>query len=130
MQLTHATTLFERLGGTPAVELAVELFAQRVVSDPRLATSYRGVELARLKLHQTEFLTEVLGGPRSGGYAAGASRYLSMPADARQFDIVTGHLIHCLDDLGVGAEMIAEIFCEVALRKFDSTPTGERLPLN
>jgi hemoglobin len=57
------TTLYERLGEAPAVDAAVDLFYDRVLSDGRLAKFFNGVNIETQKGKMKTLLTMVFGGP-------------------------------------------------------------------
>ena len=109
MSAVTAPTLFERLGGAASVDAAVGPFYERVLADPELAPFFAGVDLRRLRAHQRAFLAMVLGGPRGyqGRGLADAHRHLAI--GDRHFDLVAGHLEAVLTDLGVPAELTAEV---------------------
>jgi hemoglobin len=56
-------TLYERLGGRPAVAAVVETFYERVLADARIAGFFTSVDMQRQKNKQRAFLTMVFGGP-------------------------------------------------------------------
>src|SRR5262245_49676415 len=56
-------TLFDRLGGTVAIDAAVDVFYGRVLADPELAPFFARVDLRHLRAHQRAFLAMALGGP-------------------------------------------------------------------
>jgi hypothetical protein len=57
------SSIFEAIGGLPALEVAVERFYERVTADPELASFFVGMDLHKLKYHQIAFLGQALGGP-------------------------------------------------------------------
>ena len=56
-------SLFERIGGVPAIKAAVDLFYTKVLADPALAPYFATTNLARLKARQNAFFITALGGP-------------------------------------------------------------------
>ena len=56
-------TLYERLGGEPAVGAVVNEFHDRVLADDRVAGFFDDVDLAEQRSHQTKFLSAVTDGP-------------------------------------------------------------------
>ena len=62
----QAASAYERLGGRPAVRSVVDVFYQRVLADDQLVSYFDGLDssqLARVKRHQIELISHVLGGP-------------------------------------------------------------------
>lgn len=56
-------TLYEQLGGQPAVEAAVDSFYRKVIKDDRIKQFFDGVDMDRQIAKQKAFLTMVFGGP-------------------------------------------------------------------
>ena len=51
-QPESAKTIYQRLGGRPAVLAAVELLYQKMLADPRLGKFFVGVDMEKLMKHQ------------------------------------------------------------------------------
>lgn len=102
-------TLFDRIGGEPAVAAVVEIFYGRVLADPALAGYFEGVDLDRLKRHQALFVGQALGSrrPFPGRTMKQAHAGLAVTDDA--FDRVVGHLAASLAEAGLDDETIAGI---------------------
>lgn len=102
-------TLFEKIGGEPAVEAVVELFYGRVLADPELAGYFEGVEIARLKRHQALFVGQALGSrkPFQGRTMQRAHAGLAITEAA--FDLVVGHLAASLAEAGLDEDTIGSI---------------------
>jgi hemoglobin len=107
-------TLYERIGGAPAVTAAVERFYVRVLADPMLEPFFENVDLARLKRHQLAFLSQALGGPQEYSGATMSRAHARLRIEQRHFDAVAGHLVETLRELGVGEEIIGEVVDAVA----------------
>ena len=56
------STLFERLGGTPVLELAVGRFYERVLGDERIGHFFAGTDISRQRGHLKAFLSYAFGG--------------------------------------------------------------------
>jgi hemoglobin len=59
------SSLYERLGGEPAVNAAVDIFYRRVLADGRIAKFFEGVDMEKQVAKQKSFLTMVFGGPNN-----------------------------------------------------------------
>ncbi|MCC3247339.1 group 1 truncated hemoglobin [Methylocystis sp. WRRC1] len=59
------SSLYERLGGEPAVNAAVDIFYRRVLADGRIAKFFEGVDMEKQAAKQKAFLTMVFGGPNN-----------------------------------------------------------------
>jgi hemoglobin len=104
-------TLYEKLGGTAAVDAAVEIFYKKVLADDHIKHYFRGIDMPRQADKQKAFLTMAFGGPNtySGSSMASAHAHLVRRGlDDSHFDAVMGHLGATLDELGVAPELIAE----------------------
>ena len=56
-------SLYEQIGGEPAMAAAVELFYRKVLSDDRISHFFEDVDMERQSAKQKAFLTMVCGGP-------------------------------------------------------------------
>jgi truncated hemoglobin YjbI len=56
-------TMFERIGGEPALRAIVDDFVDRIVDDMMIGFFFRGVDRPRLKLLEYQHAAEHLGGP-------------------------------------------------------------------
>ena len=106
-------SLYERIGGGPAVSTAVERFYVRVMADPMLEPFFEHVDLARLKSHQLAFLSQALGGPQEYSGSAMSRVHARLRIQQRHFDAVAGHLVETLRELGVGEEIVGEVVAAV-----------------
>lgn len=59
------SSLYEQLGGQPAVDAAVDIFYRKVLSDDRISHFFEGVDMDRQIGKQKAFLTMAFGGPHS-----------------------------------------------------------------
>ena len=107
--MTTQTSLFDRLGGAPAVQAATEVFYRKVLADPVLASYFDDVDMDRQIAKQAAFLTMALGGPNnySGRDLRAAHAGLAGLSD-EHVDRVIMHLAETLRELGVGNSDIAE----------------------
>ena len=105
------SSLFERLGGAPAVDAAVELFYRKVMADGLLAPFFDGVNMHRQRAKQKAFLTLAFGGKAQYvGRDLGSAHTKSVEdgLSDEHFDAVVDHLGATLTELGVPEELIAE----------------------
>jgi len=105
------STLYERLGGEPAVQAAVETFYRKMLLDDRVARFFDTVDMDGQLLKQKAFLTMAFGGPAeySGkDLAEGHAHLLEKGLDDRHVDVVLEHLAGTLRELGVAEELVTE----------------------
>ena len=109
MTPTTAPTVFDRLGGMVSIDAAVELFYDRVVSDPELAPFFDRVDLRRQRAHQKAFLAMALGGPRGYGGRGLGEAHAHLDLTDHHVDLVAGHLASVLAGLGVSPALIDDV---------------------
>jgi hemoglobin len=102
-------SLYDRLGGEPAVTAVVDIFYDRVLADPALAEYFEGIDLPRLKAHQRRFIGQALGSETPYGGRTMAAAHAHLGVNAQDFDRVVGHLAASLTDAGVDAPTIQTV---------------------
>ncbi|UGQ08901.1 group 1 truncated hemoglobin [Yinghuangia sp. ASG 101] len=102
-------TLFERIGGEPAVAAVVEIFYGRVLADPALAGYFEGVDVARLKRHQALFVGQALGSRKPFPGRTMRQAHAGLVVTEAAFDRVVEHLAASLAEAGLDDETIAGI---------------------
>jgi len=91
------STLYEQIGGEPAVDAAVMIFYQKVLADDRIKHFFEGIDMKKQHEHQKKFLTFAFGGPNnySGrGMKAAHSRLVE------QYGLNDDHFDAVMEDLG------------------------------
>ncbi len=104
------TSLYERIGGAPAVLAAVDIFYDKVLADPRIAHFFDAVDMDAQRRKQRSFLIMAFGGPNTYSGADMRRAHAALVArglDDSHFDAVVENLAATLTELGVGE---AEIF--------------------
>ncbi len=102
-------SLFERIGGTAAVDAAVDIFYRKVLVDPRISHFFDTVDMERQHAKQKAFLTYAFGGPN--GYSGKDMRagHAHLKLTEAHFDAVVENLAATLRELDVPQELIAEV---------------------
>lgn len=107
------TTLYEKLGGAPAVDAAVDIFYDKVLADDRIKHFFVNSDMARQRQHQKMFLTYAFGGSTAwngkGMRAAHQPLVEKLGLDESHFDAVVENLATTLSGLGVSDELIGEV---------------------
>ena len=104
------STIYDEIGGTPAVNAVVDAFYERLVADADLMAYFDGRDMARLKAHQRALVTVALGGTceeYSGRMMQPAHAGLAITHEA--FDKVLDHLEAVLLGAGVQPVTVAKI---------------------
>ena len=105
-------SLYEKLGGEPAVNAAVDIFYRKMLTDDRVSRFFEGVDMDRQAAKQTAFLTMVFGGPAeySGkDMYEGHKHLIKMGLDDSHVDVVIENLGATLTELGVANDLIQEV---------------------
>jgi hemoglobin len=105
-------TLYEQLGGQPAVDAAVDIFYRKVLVDPRISTFFDGVDMDRQIAKQKAFLTMVFGGPANYSgkdMRSGHAHLVSRGLNDSHVDAVIELLGQTLNELGVAQPLIEKV---------------------
>ena len=106
------SSLYERLGGAPAIEAAVDIFYRKVLSDNRIAKFFDDVDMDRQAAKQKAFLTMVMGGPSNytgKDMRTGHQHLVKRGLNDSHVDAVIENLAATLKELGVPDSDIAEV---------------------
>jgi len=107
------TTLFEKLGGAEAVNLAVDKFYERVLQDDRIKDFFANTDMVKQKAHQKAFLTYAFGGTDKydGRYMREAHQELveKNGLNESHFNAVAEDLLETLTEMGVSEELRNEV---------------------
>lgn len=106
------STLFERLGGRPAITKAVDVFYRKMLNDPRVARFFESTDMARQRGKQAAFLTMVTGGPNAytgKDMREGHAHLVERGLDDSHVDVVIEHLGGTLAELGANPDDIAAV---------------------
>ena len=106
-------TLFDKLGGKAAVDLAVDKFYEKVLSDERIKHFFEGVDMVKQRSHQKAFLTYAFGGTSKydGRYMREAHQDLveKRGLSGEHFDAVAENLLETLKEMGISQELRNEV---------------------
>jgi len=106
------SSVYEQIGGAPAMDAAVNLFYRKVLGDDHIAHFFEGVDMMTQAAKQKAFLTMVTGGPNNytGKDMRSAHAHLvARGLDDSHFDHVVKHLGDTLAELGVSADLIGTV---------------------
>ena len=105
-------TLYEELGGEPAVEAAVDIFYRKVLVDDRISRFFDDIDMDVQAAKQKAFLTLVLGGPASYSgrdMRQGHLHLVERGLNDSHVDAVLELLGQTLAELGVSADKIGKV---------------------
>lgn len=105
-------SIYEQIGGEPAVQAAVEIFYKKVLADDRINHFFKGVDMERQKRKQTAFLSFAFGGPNVPSERSMKAVHHKLVTQQglndSHFDAVMEHLGATLTELNVPAELISQ----------------------
>ncbi len=105
-------SLYDDLGGQPAVDAAVDIFYRKVLTDDRIKHFFDGVDMDHQIAKQKAFLTMAFGGPNhySGkDMREGHAHLVKKGLNDSHVDAVIEDLGSTLQELGVKQELIDQV---------------------
>src|SRR5262245_6689721 len=126
-----AKSLFDRLGGQPAINAVVDDFAGNVLNDPRINKKFAKTDAPRLLANLKDFVCFATGGPcRYTGLDMKTS-HKNMGTTAGEFTALVEDLVKTLDKFNVGAAEKNDLLTALAGLKGEvvenpSNSTGDR----
>lgn len=120
-------SIFELIGGPPAMTAAVDDFYRRVMADPALSPYFDGIDMRRLKNHQRAFISAAIGGPEPYVGRSMREAHALFDIQPEHFDRVVHHLVNTLADLGVADLIIDAVGAKLAPLKAEIAPDATTL---
>jgi hemoglobin len=123
-----AKSLYERLGGEPAITAVVDDFVGRAASDPKVNFTRKGTaaewsataeSVGKLKKHLVQFISMATGGPSKYEGRAMKPVHAGMGITEAEFNALAGDLIASLDKFKVPQKEKDELIAIVASTKKD-----------
>ena len=110
-------SVFDKIGGTGAVDAAVDIFYRKVLSDDSISHFFETTDMDAQRVKQKAFLTMAFGGPNN--YTGQDMRNAHAPLVAKglneaHFGAVAGHLQATLEELNVPADLVGEVMAIAA----------------
>lgn len=93
--------LYERIGGSEAIEAAIDAFYERVLDDDRVNHYFEDIEMDRLKRHQKQFFEFGTDGPGEYDVSLIETLHAKHDIDAHAYDVFIGHFEDTLDAFGL-----------------------------
>jgi hemoglobin len=107
-------SIYNQIGGAPAVAAAVEDFYARVTADDLLAPYFKRTDMRRQKAHMRAFLATALGGAEIYRGRDMDAAHAGLGITHAAFDRVVEHLVATLTSLGVDGAIIEAIGAKLA----------------
>jgi hemoglobin len=105
-------TLYEQLGGEPAVQELTERFYRKMLADERVSDFFDDIDMDRQLAKQKAFLTMVTGGPNhytGKDMRTAHAHLLARGLNDTHVDVVVHYLGETLEELGAPAEAVATV---------------------
>ena len=122
-------SLYERLGGKPAITAVVDDFVGRAAGDPKVNFTRKGVpgaewqatpdNVAHLKMQLVDFISMATGGPNNYKGKSMKESHKNMQITDAEFGAIAADLKASLDKLNVPAKEQAELMAIVGSTKKD-----------
>ena len=107
------STLYEKLGGGAAVDLAVDKFYEKVLADERVNRFFADTDMVQQKRHQKAFMTYAFGGADTFSGRSMRAAHQDLVANhglaEEHFNAIAENLVLTLQDLEVPQELIDEV---------------------
>jgi hemoglobin len=116
---TGTTSDYAAVGGAAAISSVVDLFYQSILADPQLAGYFADTDLARLKRHQVQLVSQVMGGPVSYQGADLAEAHRGRGITDADFGRVVEHLVAALEAHNVPAEITGRVVAALGATQDD-----------
>lgn len=109
---TPVPTLYQELGGQPAVDAAVDIFYRKVLRDDRIRSFFDDIDMDQQIAKQKAFLTMAFGGPANYSgkdMRAAHQRLIAKGLNDSHVDAVLENLQQTLAELGVAPALIERV---------------------
>ncbi|NJB72823.1 hemoglobin [Saonia flava] len=107
-------SLFDRIGGMEAVDIAVTIFYDKVLTDTSVNHFFESIDMDTQAGKLKAFLAYAFGAPLNYSGKNMKDAHASMKITEEHFNAIAGHLIDTLRDINVKQDQIDEVI-EIAL---------------
>ena len=114
-----ARSLYDRLGGEPAIKAVVDQFVANVVADDRINKYFANANVDHLKMSLVSQLGQASGGPLHYDGRDMKTVHAGMGIDEAAFDALVEDLISALDQFKVGEKEKGELLAILQPMKGD-----------
>jgi hemoglobin len=106
-------SLYERLGGKPAIEKVVDQFVANVAADDRINRRFAKTDIPKLKMHLVNQICEAAGGPCKYTGRDMVTTHKGMKVTRQEFNWTGDHLASALDTYKVPAREKNELLTAI-----------------
>src|SRR3954451_2856074 len=118
--------LYDEIGGSAAVAVAVDDLYVRILGDRVLSPYFARVDMIRHTRHMRAFIAAALGGPDLYAGRDMAAAHARLRVSGEAFDRMAEHLVGTLKCLGARPEHVAAILARIAPLR-EQIVDGERV---
>lgn len=115
--MRETTTLYEKLGGQPAIEQVVDDFYQRILADDTINHFFAHTDMEKQRRHQTAFISYALGGLNQYTGRSMEKAHTGLNLQPEHFDAIAKHLGEALAVHDVSQEDINRVLERVSTLK-------------
>lgn len=112
-------SLYERLGGMPAIEAVSDKLIDKTASDPRTMRSFKGAETTKVKKSLAQFLCQASGGPCVYKGDSMKESHKGMAVSGDEFGLMAGFADQTMKELGVAERERSEVMGMLGPMKSD-----------
>lgn len=102
-------TIFNQLGGRPAIDVAVDLFYDKVLADPLVSHFFNDIDMDKQRAHQKKFMVFAFGGTKSYDGKSLRESHKHLNLNDEHFDAIAHHLKSALEELNIPNGLIAQV---------------------
>lgn len=102
-------SVYERIGGSAAVDAAVDIFYRKVLGDDRISHFFDTIDMEAQHAKQKAFLTMAFGGPNAYSGRDMRAAHQHMHLTEEHFNAVAESLVATLQELNVQEDDINEV---------------------
>lgn len=113
MDESKRATLYDRIGGEPAVARMMDAFYERVLADRELAPFFAGVSMEKVRAMQTLFFCAALDGPFEYSGRPLAAVHYGLEIRPPHLARFVGHLLETLRGLALDETDVLEIVSRI-----------------
>lgn len=112
-------SLYERLGGKPAIQAVVDDFIGNVAADPRINSFFAHTNISRLNIMLVNQICQISGGPCKYEGRSMKSAHSGMGVKDSDFNALVGDLVKSLNKFNVPEKEKSELLSALAAMKGD-----------
>jgi hemoglobin len=113
----HESSIFDRCGGFATVGDIVMAFYEKILDSRLTAPYFDGVDMPALIVHQTRFVSSIMGGPASYSDEALEEKHLGLGVTDEAFDEMARLFRQTLESFPLSADDVDALMSEIDSRR-------------